>query len=458
MLKTYQNSLSSLQKVLDLLLVVACWAISYFIRFYYLPEGEQGLEVLFLKMTPVLTGITLYCFYKNDLYLSQRFSHRYHEILSVLRANTIAVVCFVLLLYFFGSERLSRLTLVIYYLTSTLVLISFRMIVRNFLRSLRKRGQNLRHILLVGNGTPLKKYIDNSRIFKDSGINFKGWIDSEGMAKEFGIPQIEKPYSEVKEQIAPDAIVLSYQNKDSNKVEEFIGGNYNDVIPIQILPDLSYSLIGHKIEDFGGVPLLTVNQPTFNQFEMICKRLVDFLGSLVGILLISPILLLLSMLVKISSAGPIFYGQERLGLDGGTFLMWKFRTMKMASGNEDETEWSNKENPRKTKIGDFMRKTSLDELPQLWNVLKGDMSMVGPRPERPFFVDKFRTEIPGYMLRHKMKAGITGWAQVNGWRGDTSLTKRIECDIYYIKHWSFWFDIKILFLTFVKGFINKNAY
>jgi len=132
--------------------------------------------------------------------------------------------------------------------------------------------------------------------------------------------------------------------------------------------------------------------------------------------------------------------------------------MRVTEDDSDKKEWSNKENPRKTKVGDFLRKTSLDELPQLWNVLMGDMSLVGPRPEQPFFVEKFRHEIPGYMLKHKMKPGITGWAQVNGWRGDTSLHKRIECDIYYIKHWSFWFDIKILFLTFFKGFINKNAY
>jgi lipopolysaccharide/colanic/teichoic acid biosynthesis glycosyltransferase len=147
-----------------------------------------------------------------------------------------------------------------------------------------------------------------------------------------------------------------------------------------------------------------------------------------------------------------------VGLDGEEFMMWKFRSMRVATGDEDKTEWSNKDNPRKTKFGDFIRRTSLDELPQLLNVLLGNMSLVGPRPEQPFFVEKFRHEIPGYMLKHKMKPGMTGWAQVNGWRGDTDLNKRIECDIYYIKHWSLWFDIKILFLTIFKGFINKNAY
>ncbi|MFT6069455.1 MAG: Undecaprenyl-phosphate glucose phosphotransferase [Bacteriovoracaceae bacterium] len=458
MLKAHEKSFSNFQKLLDILLILFSWVLSYFIRFFYLPDAEQGLEILFLKLAPVLLVVTLYCFYKNNLYLSQRFTHRYHEILSVVKANTIAIICFVLLLYFFGSERLSRLTLIIYYATSTLLLISLRMAVRNFLRSLRRKGKNLRHVLLVGNGEPLTKYVHNARLFKDSGIQFKGWIDSEGQAEKLNIEELQGEYAHLKDSLSPDVIVISYNNKDSHKVEAFMANSYNDVIPIQILPDLPYSLIGHQIEDFGGMPLLSVNQPSFNFIELIIKRFLDLFGAALGLTILSPLFLVLGILIKVSSKGPVFYGQERLGLEGDTFLMWKFRTMKQATGEEDQTEWSNKENPRKTRLGDFLRKTSLDEFPQLWNVLKGDMSLVGPRPERPFFVQKFREEIPGYMLRHKMRAGITGWAQVNGWRGDTSLHKRIECDIYYIKHWSFWFDIKILFLTLWKGFTNENAY
>ena len=224
------------------------------------------------------------------------------------------------------------------------------------------------------------------------------------------------------------------------------------------MPDISYSLIGHNIEDFGGVPVLSVNKFDAGVIELSLKRLMDIFGASIGLIFLAPLFLVISLCVKLSSRGPIFFGQERVGVDGRLFKMWKFRSMKIATQGEDLTEWSNKENPRKTKVGDFLRRTSLDELPQLWNVLWGQMSLIGPRPERPHFVEKFRHEIPGYMLRHKMRAGITGWAQVNGWRGDTSLLKRIECDIYYIKNWSIFFDIKILFLTFFKGFINKNAY
>lgn len=177
-----------------------------------------------------------------------------------------------------------------------------------------------------------------------------------------------------------------------------------------------------------------------------------------GLVFLSPLLLLIGALVKITSRGSVFYGQRRVGLKGEEFTMWKFRSMREARTGEDETSWGSKENTRKTPFGSLLRKTSLDELPQLWNVLKGEMSLIGPRPERPFFVDKFRKEIPGYMLRHSVKPGISGKAQISGWRGDTSIEKRIECDIDYIKNWSLWLDVKILFLTFFRGMIHKNAY
>lgn len=332
------------------------------------------------------------------------------------------------------------------------------MMTRNFLRYLRTKGKNLRHVLLIGNSPLLSDYVHTARTYKDSGIRFMGWIDSEGLADKVKIPIIQQDYKSFRESATPDSIIISYSGESSIKAHQFIASNYNDVIPMQLLPDLTYSLVGHQIEDFGGIPLLAVNQPTFNPIETFLKRSIDFLGALIGSLLISPLLLFLTLGVKFSSPGPILFGQKRIGLDGREFTMWKFRSMKLATGDEDKTEWSNKDNPRKTRFGDFIRRTSLDELPQLLNVLFGDMSLVGPRPEQPFFVEKFRSEIPGYMLKHKMKPGMTGWAQVNGWRGDTDLNKRIECDIFYIKNWSLWLDIKILFLTIFKGDGFKNAY
>lgn len=458
MLKQHEKSIANLQRIVDLGVVWLAWLLSYYIRFNFFDHAEPNLEVTFLKLSFVLLGISLYAFHKSGLYKSQRFSNRYKEIFGVVRGNTTAIIIFIMLIYFFGENRLSRLTLGIYFILSTFSLIIFRISIRNFLRMIREKGKNLRYVLLIGNGQILSRYVDTIRLFKDSGIRIAAWIDSEGLAEKNNITSYSGSYDEYRKENPVDTVVLSYVGKDGHKVEDFLAKNYDDLTPIQILPNISYSLVGHQIEDFGGIPLLTFNQPQFSFLELTLKRLIDFFGSLIGLIISLPIFILAAIFIKLSSKGPIFYGQERVGIEGQQFTMWKFRTMKVAESNEDQTEWSNKDNPRKTWIGDFLRKTSLDELPQLWNILIGQMSLIGPRPERPFFVEKFKEEIPGYMLRHRMKAGLSGWAQINGWRGDTDLHKRIECDIYYIKHWSIWFDIKILFLTPFKGLFHKNAY
>ena len=445
------------QKVVDSIIILLSWAIAYFVRFHIM-SGQKGLALTFLKISPFVTAITLYSFYKVDLYKSMRFSSRFKEIYSVFRANTTAAIVIVILLYFTSQERISRATILMYFGISTLLLVSVRLIVRNILRHIRKKGHNLRHLLLIGNGKAIIEYIHTAKKFKDSGIRFIGWLDSQGKSERMDIENLKISFEDIKARLKPDAIILSYEGEESHKTSQFVAEHYNDVIPIQILPDLSYSMVGNKIEDFGGIPVISVNQPVINSYELFLKHIGDFLLTFVGCLFISPLLFFLALGVKLSSPGPILFGQRRVGLDGKEFLMWKFRSMRVADDSKQTQEWSNKENPRKTKFGDFIRKTSLDELPQLLNVLKGEMSLVGPRPEQPFFVEKFRHEIPGYMLKHKMKPGMTGWAQVNGWRGDTDLNKRIECDIYYIKNWSLWLDVKILFLTLFKGFINKNAY
>lgn len=208
-----------------------------------------------------------------------------------------------------------------------------------------------------------------------------------------------------------------------------------------------------------GLPVVNIRYiPLSNTFNALMKRTVDIIGSAVGIVVLSPLLLIIACLVKFTSKGPLIFKQERVGLRNETFMMYKFRTMKVQDEKEEKKAWTVKNDPRVTKIGKFLRKTSLDELPQLFNILKGEMSIVGPRPERPFFVEKFKEEIPRYMIKHQVRPGLTGWAQVNGYRGDTSIKKRIEYDLYYIENWTMGFDIKIMFMTFFKGFVNKNAY
>jgi Undecaprenyl-phosphate glucose phosphotransferase len=458
MLKENEKIFTIAQKLVDCSVVGSSWLLAYYLRFTYLPQAQQGLFLDFVKTGAILVILSAYFFNKYGLYSSQRFQSKINEILTLFKANFISFITLIFALYFFKFERLSRIHLVIYIVVSSLLLIVVRISVRNLLRKLRSKGYNLRHVLLVGDSDQLKNYVDTARSFKDSGLRFIGWIDDNGLSKSMNIDSIDKEYEELKSDITPDTIVLAYSALNSHKTSIFLKKNYNDLIPIQILPDLSYSLVGHQIEDFAGVPLLTVNQPNFSPIELFIKRTFDLLSCGLGIILISPLLILIATAVKLSSKGPVFYSQIRVGLNGKEFKMWKFRSMRVATENEDLISWSSKDDPRKTKVGELIRKTSLDELPQLWNVIIGDMSLVGPRPERPHFVEQFRNDIPNYMLRHKMKAGITGWAQVNGWRGDTSLIKRIECDIYYIKNWSLWLDFKIISLTFIKGFLNKNAY
>jgi len=458
MLKKHHQSFALFQKTVDIGVILLSWALSFTFRFHYLDNAQEGLEILFLKLSPILVFVTIYFYHQNGLYKSQRFTNKYKEIFAIFRANTQSNLILILLIYFFAENRLSRIALISYFLISCFLLTLTRILVRNYLRSLRRKGKNLRSLLLIGHGPQLLQYIKTIRNFKDSGLNIAGWVDSNGLAEKENIQALSISSLEAKNQFQPDGLVVGYPSEYSSKVEEILKDHYNDIIPVQVVPHLTYSFIGHQIEDFEGVPILNVNHPHISAVELFIKRTFDLISSLIGMILISPLLLLIAVGVKLSSKGPIFYGQERVGLDGNNFTMWKFRSMKVAQKNEDQTTWGSKDNPRTTFFGNLIRRTSMDELPQLWNVLIGDMSLIGPRPERPYFVEKFRHEIPAYMLRHRMRAGITGWAQINGWRGDTDLNKRIECDIFYIKNWSLWLDLKILFLTFWKGFIHKNAY
>ena len=228
---------------------------------------------------------------------------------------------------------------------------------------------------------------------------------------------------------------------------KFIPDYYN------IIPTRPYTV------DILGLPVINIRHvPLTNNFLALLKRLIDIVGSVCGIVVTSPVMLLACLLIKITSPGPLIYKQERVGLHNKTFQMYKFRSMEVQKESEEKKAWTTKDDPRVTGIGKLMRRTSIDELPQLFNILKGDMSLVGPRPERPFFVEKFREEIPRYMVKHQVRPGLTGWAQVNGYRGDTSIRKRIEYDLYYIENWTLGFDVKILVLTIFKGFVNENAY
>lgn len=445
------------QKCVDLSTVSIAWLLSYWFRFGVLPHAENGLFLVFIKFLFVALILFHYFFRKQGLYSSQRFSSFSRELTKVIRATTFASLALVAILYFFYPDKISRIHLITFYMFVLFFLGFQRMGIRSFMRYLRRSGKNLRHLLLVGDGPQLDSYVQKMLANSEAGISFCGWIGSNGKATKYGIENLEMSIGEAKKLFTVDSFIVGFSHTEMYKLPKIIEKNQMELIPLKILPDITKSFIGYHIEDYEGIPIITINHAKRTNTDRIVKRLFDVFFSGLALIALSPLYLFLAILVKSTSTGPVFYGQERVGYDGCIFKMWKFRSMR-ADAEKNGAGWTVENDPRRTKFGTFLRTTSLDELPQFWNVFVGDMSLVGPRPERPLYVEKFTSEIPAYMLRHKVKAGITGLAQINGWRGNTSLTKRIECDIEYIKKWSIWLDVKILFLTVFKGFVNRSAY
>jgi len=232
-----------------------------------------------------------------------------------------------------------------------------------------------------------------------------------------------------------------------------------EIVEVKVVPDLVQVIaLRARLEELDGIPIINIHDVPLRGFNSVLKRVIDVAISAAGLLTLAPVILTVAAIIRRTSPGAAFFRQERMGLDGRSFWVWKFRSMYDGAERETGPVWAREDDPRCTPIGRFLRRSNLDEVPQLWNVLRGDMSLVGPRPERPFFVQQFKQRMPQYMLRHKVKAGLTGWAQVNGWRGNTSIEKRIEYDLYYIENWSVMLDLKIMWLTLVNGFFHKHAY
>lgn len=448
MIQEQHKLLVWLRVIFDLTISVCAWLFAYYIRFKLIGGGQANLGVFFIKLAPFVALINAYTIYKRGLYSSQRFTLWQRELLGTLLASLTSFGIIVMSSYFFMNIIISRITLTLFLTMNTLSLITIRIIIRNLLQTYRKKGRNLRYVVAVGFGERLGEYLDKIKNNKEMGVVIKSVLNP--LDDGFDL------YHELKGNRV-DQIVVSIPEGHDFVEASILKTCSNQLVPVVIIANIPYSFIGSNIIDFKGIPILEFNSPSLGLAHRMLKRSIDIFGSLFGLILFSPLYIIISILVKTTSKGPIFYGQERMTREGRVFKMWKFRSMKVNAENVGDG-WTVKDDPRRTVIGPFLRSSSLDEIPQLWNVFIGQMSLIGPRPERPMFIEKFKDEIPAYMLRHKMKAGITGWAQVNGWRGDTSIAKRIECDLYYIKNWSIFLDFKILLFTFVKGFINKNAY
>ena len=422
-----------------------------------------------MKALIFIVPLYLLLYYAFNLYTPKRAQGRRLELSNIIMANTVGILIvfagfFLVLSYTEEAKNFSRSMFAYFYIFNIVLEEVERLVVRGFLRSIRRRGYNQKHILLVGYSKAAEQYIDRIKQNPQWGYNIRGILDDniargtvyKGVKVIGSIENLTFILPENK----LDEIAITLGLEEYYKLEKIVSQCEKSGVHTKFIPDYGNIIPTRPYtEDLLGLPVINIRYvPLSNTFNAMIKRLMDIVGSIICIVIFSPVMLLSAILVKITSSGPLIFKQERVGLHNEKFMMYKFRTMYVQTEEEEKKGWTQKNDPRVTKVGGFLRKTSLDEFPQLFNVLKGDMSLVGPRPERPQYVEKFREEIPRYMIKHQVRPGMTGWAQVNGYRGDTSIRKRIEHDLYYIENWTLGLDIKILFLTVFKGFINKNAY
>ncbi|BFL46245.1 undecaprenyl-phosphate glucose phosphotransferase [Lactonifactor longoviformis] len=467
MIKDNQKHFNRLHVVIDAFVIAVSYWLAWFIKFES-PFFQNSVKTLsferYMAALVVIVPGYLILYYAFNLYTPKRVQGRRLEVSNIVKANTIGLFLLIVGLYLMREINFSRTMLFIFYGINIVAETIVRNAIRFILRDMRRRGLNQKHILLVGYSRAAEEYIDRIIQNPQWGYKIRGILDDsvEAGTEYKGIKVIGRIENLLV--ILPanrlDEIAITLGLSEYFRLEEIVSLCEKSGVHTKFIPDYN-NIIPTKpyTEDILGLPVINIRYvPLSNTFNAMVKRLMDIAGSIVAIVLFSPVMLFTVIMIKITSPGPLIFKQERVGLHNRNFWMYKFRSMDVQPEAEEKKAWTVKDDPRVTNFGKLMRKTSIDELPQLFNILKGDMSLVGPRPERPFFVEKFREEIPRYMIKHQVRPGLTGWAQVNGYRGNTSIRKRIEYDLYYIENWTIGLDIKILFLTIFKGFVNKNAY
>jgi len=465
MIKQNQKLINKALVFMDAVVIIASFLFTWYLRVYSgIMDIQGGILSFRAYLVPVLVMVPIYILIYNfrRLYNGERVVFISKEIINIIVANIYGIILFTGVLFLTKQIDYSRSVLIIFFVVCTVSTSVERIVIRLFMRGARKNGRNIKYTVFVGFSDGTKKFYKLINENKHWGYRVLG-IFEDGEIK-YGdleyLGSLSKLDNYLSENRDVDEIVITLEMKDYDKLKDIIATCEKLGVRAQIIPSY-YKYLPAKpyVEEIGGIPLINMRYiPLDNILNKAIKRGIDIIGSSIAILLFSPIMLITAILVKTTSKGPLIFKQERIGLNRNSFVMYKFRSMREQDPEEEKENWTVKNDPRKTKIGNFIRKTSIDELPQIFNVLLGDMSLIGPRPERPFYVEKFKDEIPKYMVKHQVRPGITGWAQVNGWRGDTSIEKRIECDIYYIENWSLTLDIKIVFLTVFKGFVNTNAY
>ncbi len=465
MIKDNQRFLSRFQILLDAVVITISYFLSYYVKIV-LMENRTGVLPTRYYFTAygIIGPFFLLIFIMTRLYDDKGYDSLWRQFFGSIRSNAFAVALVLGGLYIINQPDFSRSMLIFFVSFNVLFMMIHRVVVRCIVVSLGKRGINQKAVLLVGYSRATEQYIDRLIANPEWGYVVRGILDDripagveyKGVKVLGNLANLEFILPENK----LDEIGITLALEDYNKLESIVSMCEKSGVHTKFIPDYN-SIIPSSpyTEDLMGLPVINIRHvPLTNIFNRVVKRTIDIIGSLVAIIIFSPVMLVAAIGISASKGGSVIFKQERVGLHNKPFIMYKFRTMIEQSPEDEESKWTKKNDERVTPFGKWLRKTSLDEIPQFFNILKGDMSLIGPRPERPYFVEQYKEKIPRYMVKHQVRPGLTGWAQVNGLRGDSSIRKRIEYDIYYIENWTLLFDVKILLMTFITGFINKNAY
>lgn len=474
MIKDNQKLLNRFMVVLDVVLFILSFLLAFWLKFNYYSPLSRLVGIPVFGYPPILKSYTqilfilvpayLIAFQLCNLYGPKRSRSRRVEVANIIKANVITIFVFATILFFTKRQEVySRWFMAYFFIVNVVLSFAFRMCLRMILNKFRKKGYNLKHILLVGYSRAAESFIDNVKRSPEWGYAIHGIVDDN---KPIGYTYKDVPVITTSDGLPEllaknklDEIVVTLSLDEYAKLEHIVGICEKSGVHTKFVPDYN-RIIPTKpyTEDMNGIPVINIRHVPLNNFvNKTIKRAVDIVGSLCGLIVFAIPMLIVAIIIKTTSKGPLIFSQVRVGLHNREFKMYKFRSMREQTAESEKKAWTVRDDPRVTPIGKFIRKTSIDELPQLFNVLKGDMSLIGPRPERPYWVEQFKEEIPRYMIKHQVRPGMSGWAQVNGYRGDTSIEKRIEHDLYYIENWTLGLDIKILFLTIFHGFVNKNA-
>ncbi len=458
-----QRFYNSIKLLADVVTLAAAFGLAWLTRF----SGVMAFEsvpptsdtLVILSVVLVVFPLT---FRQANLYTTNRARTHVSEVFEVFKSTILATTLLVAITFFF-YERYSRVTIALFTVYAFVGVSVVRLTSRGIFNALRRRGFNEKRILVVGAGELGQRVVETIESHRELGFTVVGLLTRR--PEKVGTTIKGKPVLGLMTELTPvldrtpvDQVMLALPLEDQPILKGLMEELALRTVDVKLVPDLfNYVTLRGGLEEFGGLPIISLQGAPLEGWNLIAKRVFDVLFSMLAILLASPVMVALAVLVKLTSRGPVFYGQERMGMDGHLFQMLKFRTMR-TDAELAGAQFATADDPRRTPIGTFLRKYSLDELPQFFNVLVGDMSLVGPRPERPVFIEEFKKQIPRYHLRHMVKSGITGWAQINGLRGNTSIQERIDYDLYYIENWSLLFDLKILLRTAFGGFLSKNAY